>query len=508
MIEETIRLGLGKLSSDGALMVDTGEFTGRAAKFRYVVQRPEVQDTVDWGAVNRPIDLNFATDFYNAIEKNVNENKNYSMSGFVGCFPITVNSKSPQHILFAQNMFREAVIDDIDSEIQIDKPIQVYHAPYDTVSDLGLDHSQETLIILDLVEKKVGIVGTAYAGEIKKSAFSVCNYLMPDVGIFPMHSSANCTPDGTNACVLFGLSGTGKTTLSADHTRAIIGDDEIIWSDRGLSNLEGGCYAKLIDLTKETEPEIFDASNRYGSMLENVVYDSDARTVDFSDGTKTENTRGSYDITALENVFDQSKESDQPRTIVFLTADAFGALPAVSKLDSNQAQYHFMSGYTAKVAGTELGVTEPSATFSACFGAPFMPRHPCVYAALLAKKAKENNATVWLLNTGWVNGYTSGKRFPIGVSRQILAMIQSGELDKQPTVEHPVFGFQVPTSCPEVDPELLKMPTGPVVNELAQKFVNNFESMASVVSRDVLEKGGPCVGTVRTKTSTGSEATL
>jgi phosphoenolpyruvate carboxykinase (ATP) len=493
MIEEAIRLGLGKLSADGALMVDTGIFTGRAAKFRYIVRRPEVENTIDWGSVNKPMDLNFSQKFFKAIEENVTKSKNYSMSGFVGCFPITVTSKSPQHILFAENMFREAVIKDIANDIQIDKPIEVFHCPYDSVSDLGLDHSQETLIVLDLVDKKIGIVGTAYAGEIKKSAFSVCNYLMPDVGIFPMHSSANCAPDGTNACVLFGLSGTGKTTLSADNTRAIIGDDEIIWSDRGLSNLEGGCYAKLIDLTREKEPEIFDASNRYGSMLENVVYDSSKRTVDFSDNAKTENTRGSYDIDALENVFDQMKESSQPKTIVFLTADAFGALPAVSKLDFNQTQYHFMSGYTAKVAGTELGVTEPSATFSACFGAPFMPRHPSVYAELLAKKAKENNATVWLLNTGWVNGYASGERFPINISRQILSMIQNGELEKQPTVEHPVFGFQIPTSCPNVDPKWLKMPTGPVVNDLAQKFIANFQSMSSAVSTDVLEKGGPRV---------------
>ncbi|MBT4761143.1 MAG: phosphoenolpyruvate carboxykinase (ATP) [Bdellovibrionaceae bacterium] len=508
MIEESLKLGLGKLSKDGALMVDTGVFTGRAAKFRYVVQRPEVAETVDWGKVNQPIDYGFSQKFFAALEKNIEDNKNYSMSGYVGCFPITVKSKSPHHILFAQNMFRDAVIDEISKEIQIDKSIEVFHCPYDSVSDLGLDFSQETLIVLDLVDKKIGICGTAYAGEIKKGAFSVCNYLMPEVGIFPMHSSANSQPDGTESCVLFGLSGTGKTTLSADKTRSIIGDDEIIWSKRGLSNLEGGCYAKLIDLCEESEPEIYGATNRFGAMLENVVYDSDKRTVDFCDSTKTENTRGSYDITALENVFDQSKESSQPKTIVFLTADAFGALPAVSKLDFNQAQYHFMSGYTAKVAGTELGVTEPTATFSACFGAPFMPRHPSEYAQLLAEKAAENNATVWLLNTGWVGGYAGGKRFPIQVSRQILSMIQNGELEKQPMQDHPVFGFQVPTTCPGVDPKWLAMPTGEVVNELANKFIANFQSMASVVSPEVLENGGPRRVKMVSAQSSSPQATL
>lgn len=505
LIEETLKLGKGKLSAHGALIVETGKHTGRAAKNRFVVNHMENAQSVDWGAVNRPLDLAFAETFFMKLETKLASMQTYTMQGYVGAFPVEVVSTSPWHIAFAENMFREAGVESVLKQLPRIEKIKIFHDPYGKVSEYGLTHESEdikdTLIALDLKEMKVGITGTAYAGEIKKSAFSACNFLLPEMGIFPMHASANCEKDGSNASVLFGLSGTGKTTLSADPNRALIGDDEIIWSKNGLSNLEGGCYAKLINLSAKAEPEIHGACHRFGTILENVGYCDQKRSIDFNDGSKTENTRASYDISALSNVFDQSRESEAPKTIVFLTADAFGALPAVAKLDFWQAQYHFISGYTAKVAGTEMGVTEPKAAFSACFGAPFMPRHPSVYAKMLAEKAKTSNATVWMLNTGWVGGYGKGERFPIQVSRALLTAIQSGELAKQKTVRHPVFGFEVPTQCPGVDSQWLTLPEGPQVRELAKKFKDNFDKFIGAVDANVVVKGGPLV------VETGKETT-
>ena len=371
--------------------------------------------------------------------------------------------------------------------------IQIYHDPYGKVSNLnlGMDHPHEKAIILDPVGMKVGIIGTAYAGEIKKSAFTLCNFALPQYGILPMHSSANCMEDGSESSLLFGLSGTGKTTLSTDPKRFLIGDDEIVWSAQGLSNLEGGCYAKLIDLDASKEPDIFRAANRFGSVLENVYFDEKTRKIDFCDGRLTENTRASYSMAALDKVFNQNVEAQPPRSIVFLTADAFGALPAVARLDEWQAQYHFISGYTAKVAGTEIGVTEPKATFSACFGAPFMPRAASVYGALLANLVKKYEVSVWLLNTGWTGGYGQGDRFPIPVSRYLLTGIQSGELEKVQRVKHPIFGFEVPTEAPGVESQYLAIPKGPQVVELAHKFIENAKAKSTSISKDIIDRGGP-----------------
>ena len=501
LIEKTLEIKseikTGRLSPDGALMVDTGKHTGRAAKHRFVVSHESLAKTVDWGKVNKPIDVSLANKFFLGLEKRLSEaGDNFQMNGFVGAFPVKVTSTSPWHIAFAKNMFRDSGIASVLNLLPEGQTIEIFHDPYGKISkdydlDWDSDTAGDTLIVLDLEEMRVGITGTAYAGEIKKSAFSACNYLLPAYGIFPMHASANCEKDGSNSSVLFGLSGTGKTTLSADPNRALIGDDEIIWTGNGLSNLEGGCYAKLINLSKEAEPEIHSACHRPETILENVTFDESSNALDFDDSSKTENTRGSYDISVLSNVFEQTRESDSPKTNVFLTADAFGAFPAVARLDFWQAQYHFISGYTAKVAGTELGVTEPTAAFSACFGAPFMPRHPTVYAEMLAAKAKQTNATVWLLNTGWVGGAQKGERFPIKVSRALLTAIQNGELAKQDTVRHPVFGFEVPTSCPGVDSNWLSLPKGAHVEALAEKFKKNFDQFIDVVELDVAVKGGP-----------------
>ncbi len=335
------------------------------------------------------------------------------------------------------------------------------------------------MIVLDLAHREVGIVGTAYAGEIKKSVFTTCNYWAPEYGSFPMHASANCLTDGSSSCVLFGLSGTGKTTLSASADRALIGDDEIIWDDAGIYNLEGGCYAKLIDLSAEREPEIFRAVQSPHAILENVVLDAQGR-VDYADRSLTENTRGSYPLQALNNVYDQRKRAQAPRTIVFLTADAFGALPAVAKLDEDQARYFFMSGYTAKVAGTELGVKEPKAAFSACFGAPFMPRPASYYAKMLVDKVRSSGASVWLLNTGWTRGgYGVGERFPLKVSRALLKAIQSGELAQAPAQKHPIFGFEVPQSCPGVEASYLELGDLEKAAALKKRFEDNYSKIST-----------------------------
>lgn len=490
LIEEAVKAGLGVLSADGALIVKTGQHTGRAAKNRFVLNRPELKDTVDWGPVNVPMDVQVGTELFKRARAQLEKTKTYHMQGFVGGFPIEVTSTSPWHIAFARNMFRENPIKGI-SEKGKGKNIQVWHLPYMTTHELGLTTIDKTVILVDPAELQVVIVGTAYAGEIKKSGFSLANYIFPQMGYFPMHASANCLKDGNESCVLFGLSGTGKTTLSAAHDRYLIGDDEIVWTPTGISNMEGGCYAKLIGLTEEREPEIYRASNRPGSILENVVYNSSTRVVDFADQTITENTRSSYPLASLEKIAHQDRECQAPKNIVFLTADAFGALPAVAKLNSYQAQYHFLSGYTAKLAGTEIGVKEPTAAFSTCFGAPFMPLKPSLYASLLAKYMTEAKANVWLLNTGWTGkGYGHGERFPLKATREILRQIQSGELAKAPMKTHPIFGFEVPTSAQNVDPKLLQIPDGEQVASLATKFMENIKKFSNLDSK-IIEQGGP-----------------
>ncbi|MBS1985151.1 MAG: phosphoenolpyruvate carboxykinase (ATP) [Bdellovibrionales bacterium] len=492
LIEDSVRKNLAQFSSEGALVVETGKYTGRATKERFVVQHPSLEKTIDWGTVNMPLGEELAKDFFGKLQSKLSQGTTYTYKGYVGAFPIEVHSTSPWHIAFAANMFRTKPVASLLKAVPQNAVIRIYHDPSSTVSSLGLKHTTDTLILLDPTELKVGIVGTAYAGEIKKSAFTLCNYALPEHGILSMHSSANCLEDGSNSCVLFGLSGTGKTTLSASADRYLIGDDEIVWSPTGLSNLEGGCYAKLIDLKAANEPEIWSAVNRFGSIMENVVMDADTRTVDFTNRTRTENTRGSYPLTALRKVFAQDREAEAPRTIVFLTSDAFGAMPAVARLSPEQAEYHFISGYTAKVAGTEIGIKEPQAAFSHCFGSPFMPRHASVYARLLSQFAQKHRASIWLLNTGWTGGgYGTGKRFPIDVSRKLLTAIQSGALEKESATKHPVFGFEVPSKCTGVDAKFLEVPSGTPVTGLADRFRKNMERFSATLDAKVLSRGGP-----------------
>jgi phosphoenolpyruvate carboxykinase (ATP) len=463
-------------SPEGSLIVDTGAFTGRATKERFVCERPETKDQIHWGDANRPMPLDKVRTFGAKLEAHLEGPLTQRYRGFAGLHAVEVATSSEWHAAFCRNMFRAQAAAQPSSGAGA--PIRVFHEPKLHPSRFLEGYTGDALIVLDPHERKVWIVGTAYAGEIKKGVFATCNFLLPELGHFPMHASANCAKDGSRSCVLFGLSGTGKTTLSADPDRALIGDDEIVWSKQGgLFNIEGGCYAKLIDLKQESEPEIWRAVHSPAAILENVVVKNGH--VDFADRSKTENTRGSYPLSVLSNVFDQSRPADAPQTIVFLMADAFGVMPACARLDAEQAQYFFLSGYTAKVAGTELGVKEPKAAFSACFGAPFMPRHPKVYARLLAAFMAREGAQVWLLNTGWTEGgYGKGERFPIQVSRTLLAKIQSGELAKQPMRKHEVFGFAVPEACPGVDAKYLRVPIGPKVAELAALFEKNARSFA------------------------------
>jgi phosphoenolpyruvate carboxykinase (ATP) len=481
--------GVAQKIASGALVVQTGKYTGRAVKDRFVVRNAATENTIDWGSTNAGLPESFATPFFQKLEQSFQSGPRYEYRGYVGVYPIEVVSRSPWHILFAENMFRDHCIDSL-AKLAAGKTIRIFHDPYGTVSHYASGHSSETLILLDPAQTKVGIVGTAYAGEIKKSAFTLCNYLLPEQNILSMHASANTLEDGSKSCVLFGLSGTGKTTLSASPDRWLIGDDEIVWSPTGLSNLEGGCYAKLIDLKQESEPEIYSAIHAPGAILENVALNSNG-SIDFSNRSRTENTRGSYPLNHLKKFFRQDREAQAPSTIVFLTSDAFGAMPACARLNPTQAAYHFISGYTAKVAGTEIGVKEPQATFSHCFGAPFMPRHPSVYAKLLAESASRLGATFWILNTGWHGGgYGKGSRYPIDVSRKLLAAIQSGALSQVPTKKHPLFGFEVPTSCPGVADSFLNIPEGEPVRHLAQLFQKNMERFITNGNDDLL-KGGP-----------------
>lgn len=459
-------------TKQGATVVDTGKYTGRATKDRYICLRPETDKTIHWSDINKPMSLGDVLTMSKSLEHHLDSPLTLKFSGFVGAHKIEVHSSSSWHIDFCKNMFRQAPAP--ISGLNTGEVIKIFHEPKLHPSRFLPSYKSDALIVLDPYERKVWIVGTAYAGEIKKAAFATCNYLLPELGYFPMHASANCKKDGSESCVLFGLSGTGKTTLSADPERALIGDDEIVWAPTGLFNLEGGCYAKLIDLKESQEPEIWKAIHSSNAILENVGFNPTTKEVDFSDRSKTENTRGSYPLSALSNVFDQNKLAQNPKTVVFLMADAFGAMPACARLSTVQAQRFFLSGYTAKVAGTEVGVKEPQAVFSACFGEPFMPLAPKKYAQMLAEHMEASGTQVWLLNTGWTSGgYLNGKRYPLAVSRQLLKCIQSGELAKEPTVQHPVFEFQVPTRCPGVDAKYLSIPSGEVVEKVAALFAEN-----------------------------------
>lgn len=456
LYEEAIRRGEGQMGQGGSFIALTGSHTGRSPNDRFVVQEDENSDDIWWGDVNRPISEENFEKLLGKVLNHFEGRDAFVQDCYAGAdeayrLPVRVVTENAWHNLFARNMFIQP--DDVDLE-DFQPQFTVLHAPSVHAAGEAEGTTSETFVILNLKRRMVIIGGSAYAGEIKKSIFSVMNFLMPARDVLPMHCSANIGPEGDTA-IFFGLSGTGKTTLSADSSRTLIGDDEHGWTPNGVFNFEGGCYAKSINLTAETEPEIFAVASEFGTIVENVAMDPNTRVYDFFDTSNTENGRLSYNIEKIPNASSTS-QGGLPQNIVMLTCDAFGVLPPISQLTPEQAMYHFLSGYTAKVAGTERGLKEPSATFSTCFGAPFMPRHPTVYAKLLGDKMAAQNAKCWLVNTGWSGGgYGVGDRMKIAHTRAMLNAALDGSLEAVEFVQDPNFGVMVPTSCPGVPDEVL-----------------------------------------------------
>ena len=500
LYEEGLRREAGTaISSTGALIAMSGAKTGRSPTDKRVVEEETTKDDVWWGPVNvkltpHTFDINRerAVDYLNTLDQL------FVVDAFAGWderyrIRVRVICERAYHALFMQNMLIRPTAEELQSYGEPDFVIfNAGHFPANLHTE-GM--TSKTSVDLSFERKEFVILGTEYAGEMKKGVFTIMNYLMPKQEVLSMHCSANQGSDG-DVSIFFGLSGTGKTTLSADPHRALIGDDEHCWTDDGVFNIEGGCYAKCINLSQEAEPDIYNAI-RYGAVLENVVYDPDTRVVDYTKDTITQNTRCSYPIEFIPNALVPCK-GPKPNNVIFLTADAFSVLPPVSKLTPEQAMYHFISGYTAKVAGTEVGVTEPEATFSACFGAPFLVWHPTKYAELLAKKMREQKVDVWLVNTGWSGGpYGVGKRMSIQHTRAIIDAIHSGDLAKADFTEDPVFGVSIPETCPNVPNEVLvpkktwKDPKkfDDTAKKLASLFHENFKKYADKASREVLAAG-------------------
>ena len=491
-----VELNEAKLTSDSVLLAVTGERTGRSPNDRFIVDEAGMAEEVWWGEVNRPTAPAVFDRLLVKVQEHLNSVENvFVKDAFCGAdkdyrMPVRLVTEKAWHAAFMHNMFVRATEEEITSHIP---EFTILHVP-EMKSSMSDGVNSDVFVIIALDRGMVIIGGTHYAGEIKKAIFTIMNHILPSKGLLPMHCSANT--DGENAALFFGLSGTGKTTLSADPNRALVGDDEHGWSDNGVFNFEGGCYAKLIRLSEEDEPAIYATTKMPGSILENVILNADG-SPDFDNGSLTQNTRGSYPIEFIENRTPDSM-ADNPNNVVFLTCDAFGVLPPLSRLTPEQAAYHFMSGYTAKVAGTEMGVTEPQATFSTCFGAPFMPRHPSIYADLLSKKIRENDAKCWLINTGWIaGGADASSRIKISWTRNLLNAAINGNLDNVVFVKDERFGFEIPTTCEGV-PDRILQPRETwddetrydnVANLLAQMFIENFQQYADGCSEDVLAAG-------------------
>lgn len=491
-----VELNEAKLTSDSVLLAVTGERTGRSPNDRFIVDEAGMAEEVWWGEVNRPTAPAVFDRLLVKVQEHLNSVENvFVKDAFCGAdkdyrMPVRLVTEKAWHAAFMHNMFVRATEEEISSHIP---EFTILHVP-EMKSSMSDGVNSDAFVIIALDRGLVIIGGTHYAGEIKKAIFTIMNHILPSKGLLPMHCSANT--DGENAALFFGLSGTGKTTLSADSNRALVGDDEHGWSDNGVFNFEGGCYAKLIRLSEEDEPAIYATTKMPGSILENVVLNADG-SPDFDNGSLTQNTRGSYPIEFIENRTPDSMAGN-PNNVVFLTCDAFGVLPPLSRLTPEQAAYHFMSGYTAKVAGTEMGVTEPQATFSTCFGAPFMPRHPSIYADLLSKKIRENEAKCWLINTGWIaGGADASSRIKISWTRNLLNAAINGNLDNVVFVKDERFGFEIPTTCEGV-PDRILQPRETwddetrydnVANLLAQMFIENFQQYADGCSEEVIAAG-------------------
>ncbi len=498
LYERAIRDGDGLIAAEGPLVVRTGRHTGRSPKDKFIVREPWSESKIWWGEVNQPIDEAHYDGLRARLVEHLAKREMYAQDCYIGADPahrrsLRVYTETAWASIFSKNLFRRPPLEDLASFVP---NFTIIDAP-SFKADPSRDGTRtETAILLHLRRMEVIIVGTMYAGEIKKSAFTVMNYLLPDEGVLPMHSSVNVGVNGDPA-IFFGLSGTGKTTLSADPERSLIGDDEHGWGDASVFNFEGGCYAKTIRLSPMYEPDIFQTTKRFGTILENVDLDPVTRALDLDSERITENTRGAYPLHFIGNA-DPTGTTGMPKNVVLLTADAFGVLPPISRLTREQAAYHFISGYTAKLAGTEVGVQEPKATFSAGFGAPFLPRHPGEYAAMLVDRLSRYDVPVWLVNTGWTGGpYGVGQRMNINHTRSMVRAALNGRLDGVPTVEDPIFRVLVPTACPDVPDEFLqprntwtdKDAYDRAARQLARMFAANFEAYAAGVDPAIRDAG-------------------
>jgi phosphoenolpyruvate carboxykinase (ATP) len=490
LIEFAIKRGEATLSDKGALVVNTGKYTGRSPKDRFIVKDDITTETINWGDVNLPIEGKVFDKIYNAVTEYLGDKDLFVFDGYVGTLkeytlPIRVVCECAYQAMFANQMFVRT------EEVEEHVPqFTVISAPGYKAKGKEDGLNSEAFVLVNFTKKIVLIGGTAYSGEIKKSMFSIMNFLLPQNGVLPMHCSANKGKNG-DTVIFFGLSGTGKTTLSTDPVRNLIGDDEHGWADNGIFNFEGGCYAKVIKLNKEKEKDIYDAI-KFGTILENVVLD-EKKVPDYNDGSLTENTRAAYPLQHIENV-DPSGFGNSPRKVIFLTADAFGIMPPVSKLTKEQAMYYFMSGYTSKVAGTERGITEPKATFSACFGEPFMLLNPGVYAKLLGEKIDEHKAEVYLVNTGWIGGdYHTGNRIDLNYTRAMVSAVIEDKFKNVEFYEDPILKVSIPTECGSVPKNILN-PKNTWSNKenydsealkLTIKFKENFKKFKNVAA-DIL----------------------
>jgi phosphoenolpyruvate carboxykinase (ATP) len=495
-IQRAIERSQGKLSKDGALIVETGKHTGRSANDRYIVKSKTTEDNVWWENNLNPMTADTFAKLKSKVLSYLNSKPElYVTERSVGADPVNNISSMlittrPQHALFSTHLFREKVRDFKESDFTI------LHAPGLLLNAKEFGTRSEACVVTCFDTNTTIICGTYYAGEIKKSMFSVMNYRLPEIGILPMHAGASRL-ENEESSVFFGLSGTGKTTLSTDEGTYIIGDDEHGLSDAGVFNFEGGCYAKTFELSNENEPEIWEATNRFGAMIENVTFDEGTGTIDFNDKSLTENGRSSYPLEFIRDL-EKSSTGKVPSHIFFLTADAFGVLPPVSKLTKEQAMFYFVLGYTAKLAGTEIGIKEPQATFSPCFGAPFMLRHPSVYAKLLGEYLDKHDINVWLVNTGWTGGsYGEGERFPLKVTRQIIRQVQANKVNDAQTESDPIFGFHIPLSIEGVNNDTLQPQKTwkdqskytPKAQELAASFHGQMKKFGDFYTDNI--KGAP-----------------
>lgn len=496
LIEETLKNGEGVLTSTGALMCDTGKFTGRSPKDRFVVEDAKTKDSVWWGNINIPFSEDNFDKLYNKMVKFVEDKKVYVREAYAGAdkthrLRVRVINTMAWHNLFAFNMFLRP--EDYKLK-EFDPNFTILCVPEFEANPEEDGTRQSNFAIINFTKRMILIGGTAYSGEMKKGIFSVLNYLLPhEDKVLSMHCSANMGVEERDTAIFFGLSGTGKTTLSADPNRLLIGDDEHGWTAKNVFNFEGGCYAKVIDLSEEKEPDIYKAI-QFGAILENTRFKEGTREVDYENSSVTENTRASYPLFHIRNAVEPSI-GGIPRNIFFLTCDAFGVIPPIQRLSKGQAMYHFISGYTSKVAGTEAGVTEPEPVFSACFGAPFLPLHPTTYAEMLGKKMDDNEVNVWLVNTGWTGGpYGVGSRISLKYTRAMITSALNGSLENVGFRTHSIFGAEIPMTCPGVPGEILSpretwkddQAFYKKANELANRFTESFKKYEEFANEEII----------------------